>query len=38
MTLAEAGPLIHSADERIMVSDIELAADFYVRLVQRLLG
>ena len=30
MTLAEAGPLIHGADERIKVSDMELAADFYV--------
>ncbi|HEX6116330.1 MAG TPA: M20/M25/M40 family metallo-hydrolase [Solirubrobacterales bacterium] len=38
MSLAEAGPLIHGADERIMVSDLELAADFYVDLTRRLLG
>ena len=38
MSLAEAGPLIHGADERIMVSDMELAADFYVNLTRRLLG
>jgi acetylornithine deacetylase/succinyl-diaminopimelate desuccinylase-like protein len=38
MDLAEAGPLIHGADERIRVSDLELAADFYVDLTRRLLG
>ena len=38
MSLAEAGPLIHGADERIMVSDMELAANFYVDLTRRLLG
>lgn len=38
MSLAEAGPLIHGADERIMVSDMELAAGFYVDLTRRLLG
>jgi hypothetical protein len=38
MSLAEAGPLIHGADERIMVSDMELAASFYVDLTRRLLG
>jgi acetylornithine deacetylase/succinyl-diaminopimelate desuccinylase-like protein len=38
MDLAEAGPLIHGADERIKVSDLELAADFYVDLTRRLLG
>ena len=38
MSLAEAGPLIHSADERIKVADVELAAEFYVGLVRRLLG
>jgi acetylornithine deacetylase/succinyl-diaminopimelate desuccinylase-like protein len=38
MDLAEAGPLIHGADERIKVSDLELAADFYVDLIRRLLG
>ena len=38
MTLAEAGPLIHSADERIKISDMELAANFYVALTRRLLG
>jgi acetylornithine deacetylase/succinyl-diaminopimelate desuccinylase-like protein len=38
MSLAEAGPLIHGADERIKVADMELAADFYVDLTRRLLG
>jgi len=38
MALAEAGPLIHGADERIKVTDLELAADFYVDLTRRLLG
>jgi acetylornithine deacetylase/succinyl-diaminopimelate desuccinylase-like protein len=38
MSLAEAGPLIHGADERIKVSDMDLAASFYVGLVRRVLG
>jgi acetylornithine deacetylase/succinyl-diaminopimelate desuccinylase-like protein len=38
MDLAEAGPLIHGADERIRVTDVELAANFYVDLTRRLLG
>jgi acetylornithine deacetylase/succinyl-diaminopimelate desuccinylase-like protein len=36
--LFEAAPLIHSADERAAVADIELAASFYADLCQRLLG
>ncbi|MGI8462295.1 MAG: M20 family metallopeptidase [Solirubrobacterales bacterium] len=38
MALAEAGPLIHGADERIRVSDIDLAANFYRDLTRRVLG
>jgi acetylornithine deacetylase/succinyl-diaminopimelate desuccinylase-like protein len=38
MSLAEAGPLIHGADERIDSADVELAAEFYSRLCRRLLG
>jgi acetylornithine deacetylase/succinyl-diaminopimelate desuccinylase-like protein len=38
MTLAEAVPLVHSADERIDVRDVELMADCYYRLPKRLLG
>ena len=37
-SLAEAGPLVHAADERIEVADVELAAEFYSRLCRRLLG
>lgn len=38
MSLGEAGPLIHGADERIKVADLDLAARFYRRLVRRILG
>ena len=37
MSLAEAGPLVHGADERIEASDVELAAEFYARLCRRVL-
>ena len=36
--LIEAAPLIHGADERVPVSDIELAAGFFYDLPQRLLA
>jgi acetylornithine deacetylase/succinyl-diaminopimelate desuccinylase-like protein len=36
--LFEASPLIHGADERAAVSDIELATTFYVDLCRRVLG
>ena len=36
--LAEYAPLIHSADERIAVADLELAARFFADLPPRLLG
>jgi acetylornithine deacetylase/succinyl-diaminopimelate desuccinylase-like protein len=38
MSLAEAGPLVHGADERIEASDVALAAEFYDRLCRRVLG
>jgi acetylornithine deacetylase/succinyl-diaminopimelate desuccinylase-like protein len=38
MSLAQAGPLVHGADERINAADVELAAEFYARLCRRLLG
>jgi acetylornithine deacetylase/succinyl-diaminopimelate desuccinylase-like protein len=38
MGLFDAQPLIHSADERAAVSDIEMAATFYADLCQRVLG
>jgi acetylornithine deacetylase/succinyl-diaminopimelate desuccinylase-like protein len=34
----EATPLVHGADERAAVSDIELAASFYAEIAQRVLG
>ena len=36
--LFEAAPLIHSADERAAVGDIEMAATFYADLCRRVLG
>ncbi len=36
--LAELEPLIHGADERIPVADIELSTGFYVDAVRRVLG
>jgi acetylornithine deacetylase/succinyl-diaminopimelate desuccinylase-like protein len=36
--LLEAAPLIHGADERVPVSDVELAARFFYELPQRMLA
>jgi acetylornithine deacetylase/succinyl-diaminopimelate desuccinylase-like protein len=36
--LLEAAPLVHGADERVPVSDVELAAGFFYELPRRLLG
>jgi acetylornithine deacetylase/succinyl-diaminopimelate desuccinylase-like protein len=38
MGLLEAEPLIHGADERAAVADLELAATFYANLCRRVLG
>jgi acetylornithine deacetylase/succinyl-diaminopimelate desuccinylase-like protein len=38
MTLAEAAPLIHGADERVAVADVDLAAQFFFDLPRRVLG
>jgi acetylornithine deacetylase/succinyl-diaminopimelate desuccinylase-like protein len=38
MSLAEAVPLVHGADERVAVADVELMAGFFHDLPQRLLG
>jgi acetylornithine deacetylase/succinyl-diaminopimelate desuccinylase-like protein len=38
MSFAEAEPLIHGADERIAVADVELMARFFWDLPQRMLG
>ena len=38
MTVGEAMPLLHSADERVCAADIELAAGFYAELAPRMLG
>ncbi len=38
MTLLEASPLVHNADERIDVRDLGFAAGFYVDLARTLLG
>jgi acetylornithine deacetylase/succinyl-diaminopimelate desuccinylase-like protein len=38
MTLAEAVPLVHGADERVAVADVELMAGCYYELPKRLLG
>jgi acetylornithine deacetylase/succinyl-diaminopimelate desuccinylase-like protein len=38
MTLAEATPLVHGADERVAVEDVDLAARFFWELPQRVLG
>jgi len=37
-SLLESAPLIHGADERIDVRDLELATDFFGALAQRVLG
>ena len=38
MSVLEAGPLVHNADERIDVRDLGFAAGFYVDLARELLG
>lgn len=38
MSLFEAAPLVHSADERIPVADVELGAAFFWEIVQEVLG
>jgi len=38
MTLFEAAPLVHSADERIKATDVELAARFFHDICLRVLG
>ena len=38
MALPEAAPLIHGADERAAVADIDLAARFYLDIVRDVLG
>ena len=37
-TLAEAAPLVHSADERIDVRDLGFAARFYADIAREMLG
>ena len=36
--MLSAAPLVHGADECAAVADVELAADFYAWLAQRMLG
>ena len=38
MTLHDTAPLVHAADERIDVRDLELAAGFFASVTRRLLG
>lgn len=38
MQMHEAAPLIHSADERIDVRDLGVAAEFYRDIAMRMLG
>jgi acetylornithine deacetylase/succinyl-diaminopimelate desuccinylase-like protein len=38
MTLYEAAPLIHSANERIPVADLAAAADFFAHAVREICG
>jgi acetylornithine deacetylase/succinyl-diaminopimelate desuccinylase-like protein len=38
VSLLEAAPLIHGADERVPASDVELSASFFYELPRRLLG
>ena len=38
MTLFEASPLVHSADERIKASDVEFAARFFADIAREVLG
>jgi acetylornithine deacetylase/succinyl-diaminopimelate desuccinylase-like protein len=37
MSMLEAAPLVHAADERIKVEDVELAARFYADIVRSVL-
>jgi acetylornithine deacetylase/succinyl-diaminopimelate desuccinylase-like protein len=38
MSLAEATPLVHGADERVSIADVELGARCFWELPQRVLG
>jgi acetylornithine deacetylase/succinyl-diaminopimelate desuccinylase-like protein len=38
MTLYEAAPLVHSADERIPVADLGTAAEFFTYAAERICG
>jgi acetylornithine deacetylase/succinyl-diaminopimelate desuccinylase-like protein len=38
MTMFETGPLVHGADERIAIADLEYATEFFGDIVQRVLG
>ncbi|MDX6586594.1 MAG: hypothetical protein QOI31_1067 [Solirubrobacterales bacterium] len=38
LDMLTAAPLVHGADERAAVADVELAADFYAWLARRILG
>ena len=38
LDLFDAAPLVHAADERAAVADIELAASFFADLARRVLG
>jgi acetylornithine deacetylase/succinyl-diaminopimelate desuccinylase-like protein len=38
MTLFEAAPLVHNADERIDVRDLGFAAGFYADIARELVG
>jgi acetylornithine deacetylase/succinyl-diaminopimelate desuccinylase-like protein len=38
LSLPEAAPLVHGADERAAVADVELAAGFYRHMAQEVLG
>jgi acetylornithine deacetylase/succinyl-diaminopimelate desuccinylase-like protein len=38
MSMLEAAPLVHGADERTRVADVELAADFFHHVIREVLG
>ena len=38
MTCSRPTPLVHGADERVAVADVELAADFYADICREVLG
>ena len=38
MSLSEAAPLVHGADERVAAADVELMASFFHQLPRRMLG